>query len=122
MRRYCTTCFPDIRRRDAKQWAAEHITVTRDLRWYEGTVKIVEGIARAVAKAGQSQEAVRLLAAAGALRRATQNPLRPAEQSEYDRVVAAVREALGVEAFEALWTEGAALSPEQAIAAALATR
>jgi hypothetical protein len=41
-------------------------------------------------------------------------------QADYDHSVAAVRTALGEEAFAAAWTEGRALSPEQAVCAALA--
>ena len=100
---------------------AEALTLSREVGWIEGTVESVEGIARAVAAKGQSRKAARLLAAAASLRRTTQDPLRPAEQADYDKAVAAVREALGAEAFEAAWTEGAALSSEQAIAAALTT-
>jgi predicted ATPase len=104
----------------ARMLLAEALTLSRVVGWAEGTVESFEGIARAVAKQGQPQLAARLLAAAAALRLATQDPLRPAEQVAYDREVAAVREALGAEVFEAAWAEGAALSLEQAIAAALA--
>ena len=98
---------------------AEALTLSRDVGWTEGTVDSVEGIARAVAVRGRPRQAARLLAAAAALRGATQYPLRPAEQVDYDNEVAAVRESLGAEAFEAAWAEGAALSPDQAIVAAL---
>lgn len=104
----------------ARALLVEALTLDREVGWVEGTVRSIEGIARAMATKGQPQEAIRLLAAAAALRHARIGPLRPAEQDEYDQVVAAVHEALGAEAFEAAWTEGAALSPEQAIAVALA--
>jgi non-specific serine/threonine protein kinase len=97
----------------------EALTLSREMGWMEGTVEGVEGIARAVAAKGQSRQAARLLAAAASLRRATQDPLRPAEQIAYDKSVAAVRETLGTEAFEIAWAEGAALTSEQAVAAAL---
>jgi tetratricopeptide (TPR) repeat protein len=99
---------------------AEALTLSLEIGWTEGTVECVEGIARAVAAEGQPCQAARLLAAAGALRLALQVPLRPPAQDEYDTVVAAIRETLGAEAFQAAWTEGTALSQEQTIAAALA--
>ena len=104
----------------ARALLVEALTLSRQIGWTEGTVESVEGIAKAVAKQGQPQRAARLLAAAAALRRATQFALRPAVQTAYSDDVAAVREILGTEVFEAAWAEGTALSPEHAIAAALA--
>jgi predicted ATPase/transcriptional regulator with XRE-family HTH domain len=103
----------------AHELLVEALTLSRQLGWIEGTVEAVEGIARAVAVKGQSHQAARLLAAGAAWRRATQDPLRPAEQADYDNALAAVREALGTEAFEAAWAEGVALTPDEAIFAAL---
>jgi predicted ATPase/DNA-binding XRE family transcriptional regulator len=102
-----------------KALLAEALALSRDVGWTEGTVQGAEGIARAVAAQGQTQQAARLLAAAGTLRLAMQFPLRPAEQDEYNKVVAAVRENLGAEVFEALWAAGAALSTQQALEEAI---
>lgn len=45
----------------------------------------------------------------------------PAERAEYEADVAAARRQLEVAAFERLWSEGRAASPEQAIADALSS-
>jgi len=60
---------------------------------------------------------VRLLGAAEVLREAAGIPLSPIEGADYERVVAAARIWLGDLAFAAAWTEGRAMTPEQAIAA-----
>jgi hypothetical protein len=73
----------------------------------------------AVAQA-QSERAARLFGAAEALREAIGTPLPPADRAEHDRSVAAVRTALGEEAFAAAWAEGRALTLEHAVAFALA--
>jgi hypothetical protein len=60
-----------------------------------------------------------LLGAASALRVRLHDPIRPRRLAEYDQVVAALHNTLGVQAFEAAWAEGAALSFDEAIAASL---
>ena len=57
----------------------------------------------------------RLYGAAEALREAIGAPLRPAELRERERRVALVRAALGDEVLEAAWSEGRALTPDQAL-------
>ena len=47
-------------------------------------------------------------------------PLPPGECAEHDRSVAAVRTALGAEAFAADWAKGRAISLDEAVAFALA--
>jgi tetratricopeptide (TPR) repeat protein len=86
----------------------------------DGVVGSIEGIARAVAAEGQPRQATRLLSAASSLRITQGDPLRPSEQAEYKQAVTALRGALGAEAFEEAWAEGAALSLDEAIGAALA--
>jgi hypothetical protein len=53
------------------------------------------------------------------LRSTIGTPLPPSARATYDRAVAAVREALGADAFAAAWAEGQALPLEEAIAEAL---
>ena len=71
---------------------------------------------------GQLKRAARLLGAAEALREATVSTIPPDEHAEYAEAAAALRSALGEEAFAAAWAEGRALSMESAIALALAER
>jgi predicted ATPase/transcriptional regulator with XRE-family HTH domain len=98
----------------------EALSLQQELDLSQGMALSIEGIARAVAAEGRPQQAVRLLGAASSLRVAMRSPLRPSEQAEYDQEIAALRDALGTAAFDTAWAEGAALSQEQTIAAALA--
>ena len=71
--------------------------------WWAGTAS-AQGSSRAVA----------------ALRETVGCPLAPVCRSEYERQVAAVRDALGEEAFAATWADGRAMTPEEAATYALA--
>ena len=62
---------------------------------------------------------MRLLSAAGALRISIGSVIDPADQPDYQKRRAALREKLGQERFAGLWEEGRALSLEQAIMYAL---
>src|SRR5262249_327874 len=79
----------------------------------------LEGLAQVAAAEGNAEEAARLFGTAGALREAIGSPLAPVDRAEHDRSVAAVRAALGEEAFTAAWEAGRALSLEGAEAFAL---
>ena len=57
--------------------------------------------------------------AASALRDAIGSSLPPDEREEYDRQVVFARQALGDETFSAAWTQGRAMTLEQAIQFAL---
>jgi hypothetical protein len=98
---------------------------------------LLEGLAEVVARqaarqpaGGRMERAARLFGAAAALRAALGDAaargwtfqLAPPNREAYERQVAAARAALGEEAFATAWAEGEALAPEQAVAAALATR
>jgi predicted ATPase/DNA-binding CsgD family transcriptional regulator len=61
--------------------------------------------------------AVRLWGAAEVLREAAGIPLSPIERADYERAIAAARTWLGDLAFAVVWTEGRAMTPEQAVAA-----
>jgi len=68
----------------------------------------------------RATRAARLLAAAAALRDALGAPRPLAERAGYERVVAAVRAALGDARFDEAWAAGRVLPLEQAIVAAIA--
>ncbi|MGW4645701.1 BTAD domain-containing putative transcriptional regulator [Kitasatospora sp. NPDC004289] len=81
----------------------------------------LEGLAGAAALAGAAEpsayrRAAVLLGAAAAARAGTGAPLPRAERADVDRITAAVRTALGPEAFTAAFAEGTGLTPDQAIA------
>jgi tetratricopeptide (TPR) repeat protein len=71
-------------------------------------------------KRGDARHATRLLAAADAMFRASGAAIDPADQPVFDAHVSGAREVLGAKGFDAAWAEGQLLSPDAAIAAALA--
>jgi predicted ATPase/class 3 adenylate cyclase len=64
---------------------------------------------------GQAERAVRLWAAAAALREQVGAPMMPQEQAEYEAQRALAQEQLGAAAFTASWAAGRQLAAEQAI-------
>jgi non-specific serine/threonine protein kinase len=84
-----------------------------------GMAVSLEGIAWLAAGQEQPERAVRLWAAAEVLREAIGSPLPSNQREEYNRNLAVVREALGAEAFAALWGEGRQMTLEEAVAYAL---
>jgi len=81
-----------------------------------GIAECLEGLARV---AEPPERAAKLLGAATALREAVGTPLPPAERSDHDRLLEAVRTPLGPEAFAAAWDQGRAMSLEDAVGEAL---
>jgi predicted ATPase len=97
----------------------ESLSLHRDLGYRTGAVEGVEDMARIAAALDHPGRAARLLGAAAALRTASGEARPPYLQAPIDAVVDSVRAALGTDAFDTAWTEGSALSIEQAIVAAL---
>jgi len=79
----------------------------------------LESMAKIASARSQPQQAVRLLGTVETLRAAVGAPLPPRERIAQDRLVVAMRAAIGADAFAAAWAAGGALSLEQAIALAL---
>jgi predicted ATPase/class 3 adenylate cyclase/DNA-binding CsgD family transcriptional regulator len=77
----------------------------------------LEGLAVVVAAQGETTWAVRLLAAAAALRDSLGAPLPPVYHADYERCVAAARAQLGEQAFAVAWAEGYGITWDQALAA-----
>jgi predicted ATPase/class 3 adenylate cyclase len=86
-----------------------------------GVVASLQGLAHILANRGEHELATRLLGAASRV----DDPEEPSapfgEPDATDADIAALRTALGDEAFAQAWTAGRALSPEEASAAALAS-
>lgn len=80
----------------------------------------LEGFAGLITAEGQAWRAARLYGAAEALRESVGVPMPPYESEEYESNVAAIRLALGEEAFAREWEKGRTLSIEQALEHALA--
>ena len=76
------------------------------------TVGALEGLAGALALAGDHVRAAEVLGAAAAARQANSLPAAPAEQADIDRVTAACRGAMGAEPFAAAHARGAHRAPD----------
>ncbi len=76
----------------------------------------IEGLAVVVAEQSETLWAVRLLAAAAALRDSLGTPLPPVSRADYERSLAAARAQLGEQAFAVVWAEGRGMTWEQALA------
>ena len=97
------------------------LRMRRGLATKEGILASLESLAslRAEQGGGHEQHAAILYGAAQALRESIGAPLPPRDREEYERDVAALREALGEERFAAAWADGRALSLERAMDVAL---
>ncbi len=81
-----------------------------------GVADVLESLAAVVCDLQSEEQAVRLLGAADAARTALGCVRFPVRQPDYQEQLGVVREALGEEAFSAAWSEGAALSLDDAVA------
>src|SRR6266700_1685670 len=77
----------------------------------------LEGLAVVAMAQGETTWAVRLLAAAAALRDSLGTPLPPVYGADHERSVAAAQAQLGEQAFAVVWAEGRGMTWEQALEA-----
>jgi predicted ATPase/DNA-binding CsgD family transcriptional regulator len=97
-----------------EQWREARLSVRT--KWI--LASCLEGLGEIALSQGQAAWTVRFCGAAESLRvaGATRNPL-GREQPSYKHTLAAARSQLGGESFAALWAEGQAMTPEEALAA-----
>lgn len=81
-----------------------------------GLPDVFDGLAGLAARAASYPEAARLFGAAEAIRQRTGEVRYAIHQTDYEASIAALRDAMGQNDFDAGWAEGAALSTEEAIA------
>lgn len=93
----------------------EALSIAAATQGYLHVPQALELLARLLFEGDSPQQAARLFGAASALRQRSGEARWPHYQAEYDRVVAATRNALDDSAFDSAWTEGADLSAEEAI-------
>jgi non-specific serine/threonine protein kinase len=105
----------------ATLYCLDALTLFRDLgdRW--GIARGLHTLGRLAVATGDVERATRLYVASALLREAIGAPPRLTERPDYERDLADVRARLGEAAFVAARTAGQAMSPEAAIAYALAT-
>ncbi|MBI3661211.1 tetratricopeptide repeat protein [Candidatus Acetothermia bacterium] len=103
----------------ARAFYQESLSIQRELVDKQRIAESLQGLAGVDCAEGQCERATQLLAAAKSLRDAIDAVLEPAEQIEYDRIMATLRAGLGEEAFARVWAKGAAMTLQQAIEYAL---
>jgi predicted ATPase/transcriptional regulator with XRE-family HTH domain len=84
-----------------------------------GTPYSLEALGLVAVALGDAKRAARLWGAASAWREAINEPLPPPYQRDYAESITQARTQLGEEVYASAWSEGHAMSPEQAIALAL---
>src|SRR5262249_1107644 len=93
----------------------ESLALFRTLDDVWGIAACLAQLAYVASSAGNAARAVRLLGAAEALRGTTGTRPPRAERAAHERAVADLCAALGEEAFTTAWSEGRAMTPQQAI-------
>ena len=104
----------------ARSLYGECLELHRDLGDKRGVVERIESFGWLASATGDAERATRLLGAAEALR-VTMGIVHQgqSDQARHDQSVAASREALGAEAFDAAWALGRAMTLEEAVAVAV---
>jgi non-specific serine/threonine protein kinase len=97
----------------------ESVRILREVSDKRPIAECLEGMANVACMQGQAERAARLYGAAATLRAAIGAPMSPSERPVYDRMFAAVRNALGDQALSAYFAAGEIMGLEQAIEYAL---
>jgi hypothetical protein len=100
----------------------ESLTIRAQQDYKAGVAAGLSGVASVAARTGQLERAARLFGAAETLLASIHAVLAPADKLVHDRDLAAVRAQLSEATFVAAFAAGRALSREEAIAEALATK
>ena len=96
--------------------AYEGLAIAAPMAGYLCVPDLLESLAELANDAGSPQQAVRLLGAALVMRERFELARFKVYEDSYQALVALLRNALGDSEFDAFWADGAALSPEEAIA------
>ena len=99
----------------ARALQEESLAICRQLGDQQGVAACLDEMTAVADGQSLPSQAARLGGAAASLRESLDAPLSPAEQAEVDKTIAAVREALGEDAFAAAWDAGRAMTWEQAV-------
>ena len=107
---------------DAATDAYEGLAIVSNMAAYLHCPDLLEILAEVTNAAGGPQHVVRLLGAAQAMRERFELPRFKVDDASHDNLMTELRNVLGDQAFDAVWAEGAALSPDDAIAFAMRGR
>ena len=102
----------------ARAYFTDSLEICRDLDFRMGLLFAILGLSMLAATQRQNERAARLLGAHDALNERLGSCLPPVDQPDYDRHSAALRVALGEEAFTAAYEVGRALDWQEAVALA----
>ncbi|MEV3904919.1 LuxR family transcriptional regulator [Mycobacterium sp. NPDC050551] len=108
--------FADGDSRGAERDAHDALACAADIKALLLVPDILDCLARLAAEATSHSEAARLFGAAEAVRSRTGEVRFKIYQADYEACVAGLRDVMGEAAFDAAWTQGAALSTEEAVA------
>lgn len=103
----------------ARGYLEESMAFWREVGSKAGIAFVLRGLAGLAAAKDQSRRALRLFAAAQALREEIERPLEPVEVAYDEEDIQGATAQLDEMAFEAAWAEGLAMTIEEAIAYAL---
>lgn len=101
---------------DSRAAFRESLGIFGELRHRRGVARVLEGYATLALAGGEATVALRLAAAASRIRKQIDAPLPRDEQACLEETVRTARALLPVSQSEEAWTEGAAMSLEEAIA------
>ncbi len=103
----------------AKQRFRESMTAFQEFESPTYVAWCLEGYAQVLSDEGRHADTVRLCAAAATLRADADSPLPGVEEILFDQLLATAQATLTPECYQATWTEGAAMTLAEAVAAAL---
>jgi len=106
--------------RETRKLLSESLDVRMETGDKGGMAWCLEKLAEANSLQSRLQTAVTIFGAASALRATVGSVMDATDRPEYEHMIAGLRTALGKQAFAAAWTEGQAMTLEQAIHYALA--
>jgi len=104
---------------EARRQFATYLGRTQGIDYKDGIVQGLEGFARLAAAGGQAARAIRLAAAADALRQILGTVLSPYWRQEMDRRLQPAQRLLGDAMYESIWNEGRLMGMNDAVTYAL---
>jgi predicted ATPase/serine/threonine protein kinase len=99
----------------------ESVPYVREFLGMRGIITFLGGLAELAIARGRVQQATTLWSAAQIVRDKLDLPQSPAERAEWDERLGALREELGIEAFELAWSRGSVITLDEAMAYGLRT-
>lgn len=104
---------------EAQKYFREGISHLKDAKEVSQLPSLLEGLANALARSSQTQNAILLLGAAEALRERIHLARMQFEAAEYDALLSMLRAEMDESSFATTWKDGRAMTTEQAIELAI---